>query len=43
MSVSVHYPDDWIGIPDFGAGEVFETPGHGRRRSPTSSSPARPA
>ena len=26
MSVSVHYPDGWIGIPDFGAGEVFETP-----------------
>ena len=25
MSVSVHYPDGWIGIPDFGAGEVFET------------------
>ena len=27
MSVYVEYPDDWIGVPEFGDGEVFATPG----------------
>ena len=26
MSVYVQYPDDWIGVPEFGEGEVFATP-----------------
>lgn len=26
MSFYIHYPDDWIGIPAFGEGEVFVTP-----------------
>jgi hypothetical protein len=26
MSVHVTYPPDWIGVPGFGDGEVFETP-----------------
>ncbi|MHA6667526.1 hypothetical protein ACX3O0_01520 [Homoserinimonas sp. A447] len=25
MSVFVRYPDDWIGVPPFGEGEVFQT------------------
>lgn len=27
MSVYVQYPDDWIGVPEFGDGEAFATPG----------------
>ncbi|MEU1971676.1 hypothetical protein ABZ477_08460 [Microbacterium sp. NPDC019599] len=26
MSFYIHYPDDWIGVPQFGDGEVFATP-----------------
>ena len=26
MSVLVSYPNDWIGVPEFGVGEVFATP-----------------
>lgn len=26
MSFYIHYPDDWIGVPGFGEGEMFATP-----------------